>query len=174
MARVVSAVFSACGRYRYRLDRVVGGPGPPVAFLLHNPSTADAVSDDGTLRRGIGFARSWGASRLVFVNAWAGIATRPQDLWAMADPVGPANHDHVAQAACELVEEGGFMLFACGRVHPPAAMRAAARRHLGALEDGVRALGCRVCVLGRNQDGSPKHPLYVRRGALPQDWPPGG
>ena len=166
----VSAVFSACGRYRYRLDRVIGGPGPVVAFLLHNPSTADAHDDDATLRRGIGFARNWGSARLIYVNAWAAVATRPQDLWAMADPVGPGNDAHIAQAVREVAAGGGFVVAAWGVVRPPTEQRVAAKGRLGAVHDRIRVLGCELRALGRNKDGSPRHPLYVRAGALPEPW----
>jgi hypothetical protein len=75
---LMSAVFSACRTWRYRLDREFIQSGPTIAFGLHNPSTADENTDDPTLRRGIGFARTWGAGRLIFVNPWAGCATNPK------------------------------------------------------------------------------------------------
>jgi hypothetical protein len=69
----MSAVISPCGRYRYRLDRPLSARGPTIAFLLHNPSTADAENEDPTSRRGIGFANRKGmphiaASRVVCGN----------------------------------------------------------------------------------------------------------
>jgi hypothetical protein len=169
----VSAIFSACGRYRYRLDRAFGGSGPAVAFLLHNPSTADARRDDATLRRGIGYAKAWGSAHLIYINAWAGIALRPNDLWAMADPVGPDNDTHIAQAVREIVDGGGFIVVAWGMVRPPPEQQAAARRRLAALQDHMRALGCELRALGCNKDGSPWHPLYVGAGVLPEPWPIG-
>jgi hypothetical protein len=169
----VSAIFSACGRYRYRLERAVGGSGPVVAFLLHNPSTARACADDATLRRGVGYARAWGSSRLVCINAWAGIATRPQDLWAMADPVGPDNDAHIARVAAEVVAGGGFVVVGWGVIRAPPAQRPDACRRLGAVMARIRALDCELRALGRNRDGSPKHPLYVRAGARPESWPLG-
>ena len=167
----MSAVFSACGRYRYRLDRAIGGAGPVVAFLLHNPSTADAGRDDATLRRGIAYARAWDSSRLIYINAWAGIATRANELWAMADPVGPDNDGHIAQAVREVVVSGGFVVVGWGVVRAPREGRARAGQRLGAVQDHIRVLGCELRALGRNRDGSPRHPLYIRGAMLPELWP---
>jgi hypothetical protein len=55
------AVLSPCGTYRYQLRRQLargGRPaaGPPLVFLMLNPSTADAVTDDATIRRCRAFA----------------------------------------------------------------------------------------------------------------------
>lgn len=166
----MSAIFSPCGRWRYRLDREFLIPGPTIGFMLHNPSTAGASTDDRTSGRGISFARGWGAGRLVFVNPWAGIATRPPDLWCMDDPVGPENDRHIAAALAEIRATGGFIVAAWGAVSPPAHARPAARQRLADVvamlrENDVRALAV-------NQDGSPKHPLYVRATAQPLPWSP--
>jgi hypothetical protein len=167
----VSAIFSACGGYRYRLDRAIGGSGPIVAFLLHNPSTADADTEDATLRRGIGYARAWGSSRLIYINVWAGIATRPKELWAISDPVGPHNDRHIAEAVREVDASGGFIVVAWGVVEAPRERRAHASQRPGGVQDHIRSLGCELRALGRNRDGSPKHPLYVRGETLPRPWP---
>src|SRR5579859_2539321 len=62
-----SATFSPCRRYRYRLERVLG-PGPVLQVIGLNPSTADEVADDPTVRRCKGFARHWGFGRLILTN----------------------------------------------------------------------------------------------------------
>lgn len=63
-----SAIISECGAYRYRLERQWDGEKPNVAFLVLNPSTADASQDDPTIRRCIGFARYWGFGGLIVGN----------------------------------------------------------------------------------------------------------
>ncbi|BAR47136.1 MULTISPECIES: DUF1643 domain-containing protein [Methylobacterium] len=168
----MSAIISACGLYRLRLDRVIGMfDGPTIGFCLHNPSTADGTKDDPTSRRGIGFARSWGASRLVYVNPWAGRATKPAALWQMDDPVGPKNDLYIQEAARECAHTGGFMVVAWGSIKPPSSYRAIAQERLAQTLSLIRAQNCEVRALGVNLDGSPKHPLYARGDAEPRPWP---
>jgi len=160
-----SAVFSPeqPPLYRYRLDRALGlFDGPIVGFMLHNASSAGAEKNDPTVRRGIGFATRFGAKRLIHLNPWAGIATDADDLWRMADPVGPQNDFYIADAAAEIVASGGFVVVGWGVVSPPPILRAAARARLDDVQRNVAALGCPMFALGINSDGSPRHPLYVK------------
>lgn len=64
-----SARISRCGTYRCELRRWWRA-GPPVAWLMLNPSTADGLHDDPTLRRIIGFTYRWGFGGLVVVNLY--------------------------------------------------------------------------------------------------------
>lgn len=54
------AVFSPCGKYRYRLWRVWGDADRRCLFIGVNPSKAGAVDNDHTIRKEIGFAKRWG------------------------------------------------------------------------------------------------------------------
>lgn len=167
----MSAVISPCGRYRYRLDRPLSARGPTIAFLLHNPSTADAENEDPTSRRGIGFAKLWNAGRMVFANPFAGRATKPADLWKMDDPVGPENMQYIVNLAVEVAASGGFFVFAWGAVNPPAALRRQVRQHLYETEDCVRAYCPDVRCLGTtSKSGDPRHPLYLAANTPLQKW----
>ena len=64
-----SAVLSPCGAYRYLLTRRLGAGTKHVTFIMLNPSTADAESDDATARKCMGFARRWGCARLRVVTS---------------------------------------------------------------------------------------------------------
>ena len=97
------AVLSECGSYRYALTRE-WADGKCVAWLMLNPSTADADIDDPTIRRCIGFARQWGYGRLVVVNLFALRATDPRVLVRNADPVGSKNDFYIAKAMKEAQE----------------------------------------------------------------------
>ena len=146
------AVISDCGHYRYRLTRR-WADGPVCTFIMLNPSTADAAEDDPTIRRCVGFARREDCGALMVVNLFAFRATKPADLFAADDPIGPGNFEALSGAAATAIRNDWPLVAAWG------AHRAA--KKLGA---EVRAVIPAVC-LGKTADGSPRHPLYVRADA---------
>jgi hypothetical protein len=166
----MSAIFSADRRYRYQLDRAVGffNVGPIVGIMGHNPSTAGEDVDDRTSQRAIGFAKSMRARSLVMINPWAGIATKPTDLWAMNDPVGPENDWHIDQVVREIRATKGVLILAWGKVNPPARLRRAVEQRLYDVRHMVAGVSC--VVLGLNRDLSPKHPLYLPKTTTPIKW----
>ena len=155
-----AATISACGRYRY--DLVRGEGEPSICWVMLNPSTADAHRDDPTIRRVIGFSRRWGFASAVVVNLFAWRATRPEDLLAVADPVGPENDAAVRNA----VGRSRVAMLAHGALPGAFARRAEA---VGALVQTARP---EVLCLGHTASGWPRHPLYVRGDAEPRPLDP--
>lgn len=97
-----SAVISDDGLYRYRLDRW-WGDGPRVAWVMLNPSTADAEVDDPTIRRCIAFTKAWGYDGLTVVNVYAWRATKPSDLPDSDErAAGPGWNKHFQEAVTML------------------------------------------------------------------------
>jgi hypothetical protein len=73
------------GSYRYRLDRW-WGPGKRLVFVMLNPSTADAMKDDQTIKRCMYFARREKCDGITVVNLFAWRTTFPSELRkALAD-----------------------------------------------------------------------------------------
>jgi hypothetical protein len=155
--RSSGALFDETGAYRYRLWRVWEGHLPRAAFVLLNPSTADAERNDPTIRRCIGFARAWGFGGVEVVNLFAFRVTLPADLKRSADPVGPDNDRHLH----EVLRGAGCVVCGWG-CHGSLLGRAAAVRAAGLLPAAA------LCF-GLTQGGEPRHPLYVRgdAGLLP-------
>lgn len=148
------AYISDCGRYRYSLWRQ-WAPGPRVVFVGLNPSTADAMLDDPTIRRCMGFARAWGYTNLMMVNLFAYRDTAPRNMLAVDDPVGPDN-DRVLRNA-----------------HAKAALTVAAwgaHGTHGGRDHAVRALLPRLHYLRLTKNGHPGHPLYLPGSLRPQPW----
>lgn len=151
-----TADLSPDGRYRYRLSRT-WGPAPLVTFVMLNPSTADGSTDDPTIRRCAGFARSWGYGGLVVANLYAYRATRPADLWQADDPVGPANDEHLRA----VFASSGLVVAAWGAHARPDRV------------DEVLSFAPPLVALALTKAGHPRHPLYVRAAATPTLWPGG-
>lgn len=127
-------------------------------FIMLNPSTADALKDDPTIRRCIAYAQGWGYGMLEVVNLFAWRATFPRELALAPDPVGPENDEYLRHA----LVISDVAICAWGR-------------HGGERAEKVKLLGEQypLHVLGFNKDGSPVHPLYQKRGLQPVAWPQG-
>lgn len=158
-----AATFDESGTYRYRLDRRWDDVGRNVAFVMLNPSTADAFVEDNTIRRCIGFAKELGFASLTVVNLFAFRATDPKQLKKAADPVGDRNDFYIRQA----MKESHAVICAWG-VH-------------GALfgrDKEVAPIIIESCenvwVFGVTKKGFPKHPLYLPKDAKVQDIVMGG
>jgi hypothetical protein len=147
----------AHGPYRYLLHRR-WSDAPTALFVMLNPSTADDLRDDPTIRRCIGFARRWRLGGLEVVNLYALRATDPRELFAHGAPVGPDNDDAIRDAAAR----AQTIVVAWG-AHA-ARDRARATRVVEILRG--RALGC----LGVNAGGTPRHPLYVPGSMRRRRW----
>lgn len=161
MTDVRGADLSADGLYRYSLSRVWEQSRLRTAtFVMLNPSTADALVDDPTIRRCIGFAKSWGCAGMHVVNVYALRATNPKDLWLADDPIGPENDQYLsdyAMRACKF----GWPLVAAWGVHVKA------QRAIQVLDlPGMEALQC----LGTTKGGHPRHPLYLRADTPRESW----
>ena len=152
-----SATVSACGRYRYALERSTGIAGPNLGWLMLNPSTADASLDDPTIRKVVGFTRRAGYGVAIVVNLFAWRATDPRDLHteigrAGGDPEGPENCAAVMQAAA--ISDAVVCAWGASR-----GARYQSRRVLEWLTEHPREEPIRLVCLGTTKTGAPLHPL---------------
>jgi len=122
-----------------------------------NPSRADATVDDPTLRRCIGFARSWGFSGLRLANLFAWRAPDPRALGRLQDPVGPEADRWLVR----LADGADLVLAAWGN-----------GGRLGGRSQAVLRLLPALHVLRLTQAGEPAHPLYLPAALQPQPWSP--
>lgn len=159
LGAVAGAVFSADKTYRYVLTRTWDISLPVAKWIMLNPSTADAMKDDPTIRRCAGFARREGCGGIAVVNLFALRATDPAALRQADDPAGPANDPFIAIHA----GPGDLVIAAWG---------AGGTLNGRAAEVGQRltAAGVRLKCLGVTAAGQPRHPLYVRADAPLLPW----
>ena len=153
-----AAWFSEDRRYRWSLSRHLALPllresGPTVLICGCNPSTADAVLDDPTIRKEIGFVtRLLGATRLLKVNLMAGVATNPRDLARMQDPIGPRN----GGAILEGILFADVYIAAWGVPKGGEAVERIFEKQAREVIDLVDWQ-----CFGVTKDGYPRHPLYL-------------
>lgn len=154
------ATISDDGLYRYELLRRWEPAEEVAVFVMLNPSTADAHLDDPTIRRCMGFARSWGLGGILVVNLYAYRATKPADLWKAADPVGPMNDDYLRGHAEQSYIRDTPLIAAWGANAKPE--RIAQVWALPWME--------RLQVLDLTKGGQPRHPLYLPGDLTPRKW----
>jgi hypothetical protein len=146
------AVISDCGRLRYLLTRRFPSVNESrVTFI--NPSTADAASDDSTIRRCTAYARRWRRGSLYVVNLFALRSRCPREISDCAaaggDPRGPDNLLYVRRACST-----GAVVCAWG--NHGAFEQAGARMIEWLRDEGVKPLALRM-----TKAGHPAHPLYL-------------
>lgn len=146
-------IFSPDRRYRYTLWRE--WPGADlfnqsiigyVMFVGLNPSTADEMVDDPTIRKCVGFAKRWGFCALCMTNLFAFRATEPRKMEAEKFPIGSENDKWLvdcARGASAIVAAWGTRGAFMGR------------------DEEVRKLLHGMKCLRRTQHGFPEHPLYI-------------
>lgn len=160
-----SAHISECGRYRWSLRRSwqiwenglhVRGKGV-CCFVMLNPSTADALQNDPTISRCIGFARLWGYDTLSVRNLFAYRATDPKALLTAENPTG----GHFGDAELLCAATANLLVVAWGASVPFG--RESEALSLFAKHAPGKTLYC----LGTTQRGHPRHPLYVKADTQP-------
>jgi hypothetical protein len=158
---IATATLSPDGVYRYLLTRTwpnhdaedVDSLLRTILFVMLNPSTADALIDDPTVRRIVGFARIWKYNSVQVVNLFALRSSDPDALRRHPDPIGPANDNHIAEAAVRAD------LIVCGWGAQPD-LRSRDRDVYGLLRSRARAP---IRCLGLTTGGHPRHPLYLAK-----------
>jgi hypothetical protein len=152
------ARFTKGGDQRFLLTRrwVADESTPYVLFVMLNPSTANDAVDDPTIRRCVGFARSWGHGALHVVNLFNLITPSPKVLlpWAAAKEERERSFTHPPndleiirgeseRAALTVCGWGAF-----GNLFPHRARQ-------------VHAVLTAPHALRITKDGHPGHPLYL-------------
>ncbi len=135
------------------------GTGRRLTWLMLNPSRADAVADDHTIRKCLRYTRAWGYSGLVVVNLFAYISSNPSKLRLVSDPVGPQNDEYLDKylrmtnqclVAWGAVADEPFVLERIQRIR--------------------RSLPADVFCLGYTKKGWPKHPSRTGLDLLPRRY----
>lgn len=145
------ATLDSLGTYRYLLGRR-WAEGETCLWVMLNPSTADSVVDDPTIRRCVSFSQREGFGALEVVNLFAYRSTDPKVLPGLkhSERLGPDNEQHIAAAA----RRASKIICAWGSVNSHLYSQAI---RVGRLILSRHQLYC----LGLTSSGCPKHPVRL-------------
>ena len=154
------AVVSPCGFYRLRLWRRWDLEKRVLLWIMLNPSTADASVDDPTILAICDFARRWGYGGIEVVNLYSYRTKSPEVLKSAGYPIGPGNNLTISALVQWRAEPDQRQRVICAwgsKAQPERAL---------AVYDMISEF-VTPCALAVNKDGTPKHPLYVKRDTVP-------
>jgi hypothetical protein len=145
-------------RYRLRRDWDLSEPRSLVNFIMLNPSTADAETDDPTVRRCIGFAKAWGFNGLRVTNLYGLRSTDPRLLRTDPEPIGAENNFYIGATAL-----ASDLVVAAWGVR-------GGRRAVKVLEL-IKDLEVDLKAIHLTKSGHPSHPLYLPATCRPVPFP---
>lgn len=157
---IYDASLSDCGEYRWWLTRRWNQKSSPLAFLMLNPSTADMMVDDPTIRRCMGFAEGFGYGGIIVINLYGLRSPSPDVLWQHQDPIGSANDNAIRH----IVARGHDVVCAWGANAPQQRVDYVLKMMRAKKEP-------QLYCLGKTKAGAPKHPLYLRRDTALEVYP---
>ena len=165
--RTAGATFSPCRKYRYSLWRAIGADWPigtRCAFIGLNPSTANELLDDPTVRRCWRFAQDWGHVHFHMLNLFPFRATDPRDM--IEHEEDPKARELNFEVCKLIVAEADMVVFAWGN---HGELQSRANEMLSRLAS-VPGFSDKAHCLGKTAAGYPRHPLYLSKATKPERW----
>lgn len=142
------AVLDHNRQHRFLLWRF-WNDAPRMFFIGLNPSTANELADDPTVRRLYGFAQNWGYGGLYICNLFSFITPYPKEL--LTDV-----RNHKANTPAIQMALGLSVLTICGWGDGIKLVEQGTER-----AKAVYELTDAPMCFGLTESGNPKHPLYL-------------
>lgn len=148
-------------RWHYFLRRYSHSMKGTILWIMLNPSTADAVKDDATIRKIKGYSSSWGFSEMLVGNLFALRSTNPRLLWATEDFVERCGPDNM-QWLTAMMDRADRIVLAWGNEvnNAPKRIKDIILAHATFVEQLAKGSGKPTFALGFTKNGNPVHPLY--------------
>lgn len=130
-----------------------------VTLLMLNPSTADGVKDDATIRKVRAFVQSWGFDGFWVVNLFAWRATNPKELKGKSSAlvIGAGNDEYIKM----FCKRSALVVAAWGKDGSLYGRGRTVQRML-------HGEGVQLHFLKLTNEGEPYHPLYLEGTLKPQ------
>lgn len=154
------AHFSEDRKYRYALWRIWNPDRPLAMFIGLNPSTANEITDDPTIRRVTRFAYDWGCGGFYMMNLFGYVTAYPHELQTTKDALGDT--DEWLEKINLLCDRICFVWGAFGQPKD--------RQYIRVRATVVAARYPGAYCLGKTKSGHPAHPLYLPASTKPQPF----
>ena len=158
------AVFDHTKKHRILLWRL-WDEKPRVLFIGLNPSTANELIDDPTVRRLASFAQSWAYGGFYLCNVFSYCTAHPEELSSARRPTPKATHpaNQGAILMAEKLTALSVLMWGDGILKVENGWSFAA--------DVANLAGPTVLCFGKTKKGNPVHPLYLSRNAQLTEYP---
>ncbi len=143
------AEFSKDGINRFILWRIWELDKPRVMFIGLNPSTANEVTNDPTIKSVCRISKANGFGGVYMVNCFPHISTNPSDMKNIPEADDLLNKEYIFRAWCM----SEVVVFAWGNF--PIVKESGMMDFLIKMFPDAKAIAI-------NKNGSPKHPLYCK------------
>lgn len=152
--------------YRLFLGRYWDDKLPIMGLVMLNPSVANDLEDDPTIRRCISFAQRDGYGSIEVYNLYDLVATNQDVLHATKIKVS-AQFDTMINNMGFNKDRFNTVVFACGKPK-----KGDHRPRIEEVYKIVKAQGFKIRCLGTTQEGYPRHPLYLKKDTRFEAWRP--
>tara|TARA_B100000767_G_scaffold267723_1_gene286852 strand:- start:6 stop:461 length:456 start_codon:yes stop_codon:yes gene_type:complete len=139
------ALFSKDKKSRYTLGRFWNDSKDTVLFIMLNPSNANLINDDPTINRLISFSKIHGFGGFWVCNLYAFITPYPRELVSYKKNKCNLNMEYIKSK----ISISKKIIYGWG----------AKEKEPKWLASLVKKPYC----FGKNKNGTPKHPLYLRK-----------
>lgn len=140
------AQFDSTGKHRIMLYRY-WADGPAATVIGLNPSTADEANDDPTIKSIVRILRYNGYGALYMLNLFTYVTPYPEELKRVA----ACQYDEKQCIKIWNSYHFGDIVFAWGNFET-----------FGRADLAIAAYEDKALCFGKNANGSPKHPLYLK------------
>ncbi len=146
------AIFSKDKSHRYLLYRSWDLSRKTCCFVMFNPSSAGATSDDPTLKRCLSFADYFGCGALIVVNLFSKISADPTKIDKAFNVEREINSGINTYYRNKAIKHSDLVICAWGQ-------------QMGWPKE-ITEIDRPFHYLAQSKNGTPKHPLYLPKDSM--------
>jgi hypothetical protein len=154
----------ATDTYRYTLSRELNPDGPSVLFIMLNPSTATATTDDRTMKRLQEIGILWRFGKIYVGNLYPYCSSRPAILTEVSIP--PEVMEENIRSIREMAALADTVVYAWGTKGPtqaePAWLKEIVTGHAYCISKSVKGVPKHPLQWGDWRKGFPAKPVLFR------------